>query len=361
MLKEDILKSIEPIYPRLEKLGHDLQKFLNQILTGARIQFQQVDWRLKAPQSLAQKLSRPDKTYQSPWDVTDLVGLRVTTYFEDAIEDVARLIETHFLVDLRHSTDKLRFSDVGRFGYRSLHYVCAPPPEQAPHPDFRFEIQIRTVLQHAWAEIEHDLGYKAQDEVPDPIRRRFSRIASLLEIADQEFVSIRRDLQSYHAAVRAELSQGRVLPLDVLSLAEITASPQVSALDTVVAEYLHKPLLPEPFFPSYLARALRLAELKTTDAVLNAAALYGPQLSSFLPPYFDFAQQTLGLEAHRLEGIKRGNALLFVGHLAILRGPERILSKMAQLTRFYAALDYSGDETRAQAVAARQLACLGTP
>lgn len=87
-----------------------------------------------------------------------------------------------------------------------------------PHPDFRLEIQIRTALQHAWAEVEHDLGYKAQDAVPELIRRRFNRIASLLEIADQEFVSIRRELLHYQAAVRAELVQGQSLPLDAVSL-----------------------------------------------------------------------------------------------------------------------------------------------
>ena len=53
------------------------------------------------------------------------------------------------------------------------------------------------MLHHAWAEVEHDLGYQAQESVPEDVRRRFSRVAGLLEIADQEFVSIRRDLERY--------------------------------------------------------------------------------------------------------------------------------------------------------------------
>ena len=59
------------------------------------------------------------------------------------------------------------------------------------------EIQIRSVLQHAWAEIEHDLGYKSEIAIPKGIRRNFSRLAGLLEIADKEFQEIRSFLQSY--------------------------------------------------------------------------------------------------------------------------------------------------------------------
>ena len=59
------------------------------------------------------------------------------------------------------------------------------------------------MLDHAWAEIEHDLGYKARDTVPAAARRRLSRLAGLLEMADQEFVAIRRDLDEYAAALPA--------------------------------------------------------------------------------------------------------------------------------------------------------------
>jgi ppGpp synthetase/RelA/SpoT-type nucleotidyltranferase len=52
-------------------------------------------------------------------------------------------------------------------------------------------------LQHAWAEIEHDLGYKTALGVPRNVRRQFSRLAGLLEIADTEFASIRDRLSSY--------------------------------------------------------------------------------------------------------------------------------------------------------------------
>lgn len=359
MLKDELLAEYDQHRTRIEQLGATIERALSDQLAGAGAKVQFIAWRLKDRTSLARKLARPDKTYQSLWDVTDLLGVRIATYFEDTIEDVARLVETLFAVDLRHSTDKLRFTDSGRFGYRSLHYVCSLPSEQAPHPDFRLEIQIRTALQHAWAEVEHDLGYKAQDAVPELIRRRFNRIASLLEIADQEFVSIRRELLHYQAAVRAELVQGQSLPLDAVSLDSLTLTPEVLALDQLVAEFLGRPRVSESFFPSYLTRVLVLSELKNTEAVQRAVAQHGPQLGGFLSSYFDFARETLGLDASSLESVGRGYSLLFIAHLSIVRGPERSLSKVARLTRLYAELDYGGDEARAHAVAIRELARLG--
>ena len=355
MLKEEILATYDEHRASLERIGAEVERSLSEQLAAAGLQVQFVSWRLKERSSLAHKLARPDKTYPTLWDVTDLVGIRIATYFEDTIEDVARLVESTLPIDLRHSSDKLRFKDSGRFGYRSLHYVCAVPAERAPHPDFRLEIQIRTALQHAWAEVEHDLGYKAQDAVPEPIRRRFNRIASLLEIADQEFVSIRRDLLHYQAAVRAELTQGQSLPLDAMSLDSLTLTDEVQALDQQVAEFLGRRRTAEPFFPSYLVRALALTELNTTDAVRRAVTQHGPQLRSYLRSYFEFAETTLGLSAASLESVPRGYSLLFIAHLVIVRGAERSLSKVARLTRLYAELDYGGDESRAHAIASQEL------
>lgn len=355
IVKEEILSTFDEQLASLHRIGTDLARSLSEQIAAEGLQVQFVSWRLKDRASLARKLARPERTYKTLWDVTDLVGIRIATYFEDTIEDIARLVESRLRIDLRHSTDKLRFKDSGRFGYRSLHYVCAVPSEQTPHPDFRLEIQIRTLLQHAWAEIEHDLGYKSQDAVPEPIRRRFNRIASLLEIADQEFVSIRRDLLDYQAEVRAELLQGQSLPLDTVSLDSFTSTDEVHALDRQVAEFLGRPCVDEPFFPSYLVRALTLTDLHTTDAVRKAVILHGPQLGSFLRSYFAFAETTLGLSAASLESVQRGYSLLFIAHLVIVRGAERSLSKVSRLTRLYAELDYSGDEARAHDVASKEL------
>jgi ppGpp synthetase/RelA/SpoT-type nucleotidyltranferase len=210
MLNEQILTDYSAARPALVTLGAQLEAQLQGLVHAHALPAQFVTHRIKSFESLRRKVSRPDRSYRRLWDLTDLVGLRVAAYFEDTLEPLARLIEGHFAVDFNHSTDKQRFTEDGRFGYRSLHYVCALP--EGPDPHFRFEIQLRTVLQHAWAEVEHDLGYQAANAVPERIKRRFARIASLLEIADQEFVAIKSELRDYQATVQQALARpGEVL------------------------------------------------------------------------------------------------------------------------------------------------------
>ncbi|TMR94372.1 GTP pyrophosphokinase [Nonomuraea basaltis] len=108
--------------------------------------------------------------------------------------------------------DKRKALDPDRFGYLSLHYVASLDTRRAELAEYKrfanngFEIQIRSILQHAWAEIEHDLGYKSRLGVPSTTRRRFSRLAGLLELADAEFVSIRDELRLYEKRVESDLA-----------------------------------------------------------------------------------------------------------------------------------------------------------
>lgn len=333
-----MLGSYDQHRPTLEAVAQQLEGALAELLQKNGLTVQSVTARVKAKESLRQKLARPDRTYHQLYDVTDLVGLRVVAYFEDDVDLVARLIEGHFLVDFTRSTDKQRFRDAQRFGYRSLHYVCALA-DGAPDPDFRFEIQVRTALQHAWAEIEHDLGYKAES-VPPALRRRFSRVASLLEIADQEFIALRRELGRYQAAVRAA-PEGQVaeLTVDVLSLDGLTRAPQVRALDEVVARALGRPASEELFFPRYLVGVLHKAGLRSGEQLLSAAARLGGELEDFVPRYFQFSAECLDFPAERVELVQRGYGLLFLGLLSILRSEGLILGKLAALTALYAELD----------------------
>ncbi|WP_409371389.1 GTP pyrophosphokinase, partial [Mycolicibacter algericus] len=80
----------------------------------------------------------------------------------------------------------------GRWGYASRHLLVGVEGEQQPA-----SIQVRTVLQHAWAEFEHDIRYKGSipaEHAPD-LDRRFTLAAGLLELADSEFTAIRERLR----------------------------------------------------------------------------------------------------------------------------------------------------------------------
>ncbi|MEW5742999.1 MAG: GTP pyrophosphokinase family protein [Myxococcota bacterium] len=352
MPHESLLRVFDAHSAALNQVAQRLERELEGHLRAAGVPVHFVASRVKSRDSLARKLARPEKTYRALWDVTDLIGLRVATYFEDVVDDVARLIEARFQVDFRHSTDKLRFSDAGRFGYRSLHYVCALPDVEGLAPGFRFEIQVRTALQHAWAQVEHDLGYKASAAVPDAIRRRFSRVASLLEIADQEFVAIRRELAAYHATVKDALAHPeRPLPLDALALEEVVADERVEVLDAGVAGTLGLPRSHEAFFPDYLVTLLRACGLSDTRALFDAISRHGAAAVRLVEPYFAVARTELDLDSAKVGAVKRGYGLFFLAHAALLRAPELGLSKVGRLTRVYQQLDYPEDEAAAHHLA----------
>jgi ppGpp synthetase/RelA/SpoT-type nucleotidyltranferase len=358
MHHDHTLTVFSQLYPRLTQCCDALRARIEAVLRDRGIQVHQVSARVKSHESLGRKLRRPDRTYASLWDLTDLVGLRVVVYFEDAIDDAARALESIFTVDYSHSIDKLRFVDHGRFGYRSLHLVCTLEDEALP-PEARFEVQLRTVVQHAWAEVEHDLGYKSRDAVPAAIRRRFSRVASLLEIADEEFVSIRQALESHARSAReAVANQTQDFPLDVVSLDALARSPEVDALDATIAATLQRPLSHEVFYPEYLTQMLQHAGLHSTRAVHSSLRAHAAEVPALVRPYFDFAASTWRFSAASLEQVYRGYALFFLAHVEILRAPGTSVSKVSRLTQLYQALDYPDDERTAQRVAATLLHCL---
>ncbi|MEA2603796.1 MAG: pyrophosphokinae [Acidobacteriota bacterium] len=208
-------------YERLEHLyaafATRAETLIREILIHEQIVVHSVTSRAKAVESLRRKLTKKGAAYSVLNDVTDLAGIRITTFFAEDVDKVATIIEREFTVDQVNTTDKRVSLDPDRFGYLSLHHVVSLHPsrqslaEYRRFPAMKAEIQTRSILQHAWAEIEHDLGYKAKHEIPRHVRRRFSRIAGLLELADDEFAVIRRELVAYETAVPEEI-EGILMP-----------------------------------------------------------------------------------------------------------------------------------------------------
>jgi putative GTP pyrophosphokinase len=151
-----------------------------------------------------------------------------------------------FELDSARSVDKRKALDPDRFGYISLHFICRIRKERASLTEYRefrgvcCEVQVRSILQHAWAEIEHDLGYKAGGTVPRPIRRRFSRLAGLLELADREFTLIRDDLADYTRSVPREIRERPAeVGIDNVSLTAFARTDEDSiSLDNEMARHI---------------------------------------------------------------------------------------------------------------------------
>ena len=99
-------------------------------------------------------------------------------------------------------------------GYRSVHYVAtfkqnrSKLTEYQEYKSIKFEIQIRTLLQHAWAEIEHDRNYKFSGELPSEIKRRFYLVSGSLELLDREFEQISKDIDVYAKSIRDNTEKG---------------------------------------------------------------------------------------------------------------------------------------------------------
>jgi putative GTP pyrophosphokinase len=188
-LVAELVRNYEQQYPLYCAFTERVEKLISEFIRENGVRVHSIASRVKEKDSFRNKLSRSDVGYQSLRDVTDISGIRIITYFDI----VAKLIEEEFDVDRVNSADKRALLDPDRFGYLSLHYIAMLPAvrlkltEYRRFADLKVEIQIRSILQHTWAEIEHDLGYKNQQSVPKEVRRRFSRLAGLLEIADSEF------------------------------------------------------------------------------------------------------------------------------------------------------------------------------
>lgn len=207
------------------QLGEIVRPMLGEFCADAGVTPFGIEHRIKTEKSLAGRLERYSGRYTTLADIHDILGLRVICLFSDEIDKIGRLVEDRFVIDRTQSYDRRTQIQADTFGYLSLHYTCSLP-HGVGYPEalcgIPFEIQIRSLLQHAWAVIEHDLGYKTDFGVPRSAIREFSRIAGLLELADDEFVRARDHVRTYTEETRRKIAgnQADNVLIDSISLNE---------------------------------------------------------------------------------------------------------------------------------------------
>ncbi|MCR5172654.1 MAG: tetratricopeptide repeat protein [Treponema sp.] len=144
-------------------------------------------------------------------ELTDMMGIRIICAFMEDLKEVERQVRESFTVrevEYKGSGDNFR-----EFGYESIHVLISIPEDCMPEnpeveipKDMVCEIQIRTILQDAWAEVEHELIYKTEFTPFDmPLRRKLASINASLSLADTIFQEIRdyqKKLQMETAARR---------------------------------------------------------------------------------------------------------------------------------------------------------------
>ncbi|MDP3892636.1 GTP pyrophosphokinase family protein [Nocardioides sp.] len=220
---EDIVRGAVQRYaalqPRLEQVAERYVALVTGLLDDAGINYLNITGRAKSVASFAAKADRRvgDRlVYAEPLEqITDQVGVRVITYLHSDVAAVAELLADQLRVlddrDMGQET-----ASEGRFGYASRHLLVEPAAGGDRDPgadelgDHPAQVQIRTVLQHAWAEFEHAIRYKGNVPVqhaPD-LDRRFTLAAGLLELADREFSKISDRLQASLPQPRASADPG---------------------------------------------------------------------------------------------------------------------------------------------------------
>lgn len=209
---------------RLERLALEARSLIEKTLSRHNIQFLKVDVRVKERESAINKQKL--KRYENPLvEMSDLVGCRVIVYLESDIERVASALKGDFTEFPEKSVDKRASNDIRQLGYRSLHVVCCLGEARSKLPEYKeisdqaFEIQIRTALQHTWAEIEHKQNYKPQMALPEHLQRRLMIISGTLELVDQELSEISKRAEEY----TREVAEGNSFLDDSLSVASVRA------------------------------------------------------------------------------------------------------------------------------------------
>ena len=264
---EMLLQQFRELRPTLEQLAKDAYDQLQHALHEQGIYVTGVEYRVKTEKSLAGKLELKGAKYKSIDDITDLVGLRVITFYTDEVDKVATIAKRLFDIDWKESVDKRKLHELDAFGYNSLHYIC-----RLKTGGPRFELQMRTALQHVWSTIEHDTGYKGDVKIPREYKRQFSRLAGMMELIDDEFSRLRVVLTDYRRQTLALVKNGK---LDDVPLS---------------AETFRGYLELRPF-----------DRLNQRIAAVNQAEVFPVSMMSYLPVLESFGLETLGDVQHFIE------------------------------------------------------------
>lgn len=275
----------------LDGAAESFLTLIRSLLADGEYGFAVATGRVKDREESIKKFQRKYQTElenaQTPYEIsdhiTDLIGLRLVCLYEDEIEPIGELIRAQF--QTLGVTDKIAQieSTEDAFGYKGLHLdlrldaVRAAMPEYRLFAPFRFELQIRTIIQDSWSALDHKIKYKKS--IPAPLKRRINTLAALFELADREFRHVRD-------ATLAEIEKARVEGEQEEAAAAMPA-PQGEALPAVV-ESRHATLntfqflrIAQHFFLDFEFEAHK-ADGFTAEIILHEPSITRGKFNSYL-------------------------------------------------------------------------------
>lgn len=190
-----------------------------------------IKYRLKTFESYFEKLLRIQNAHIGDMILTDILGLRVICPFLEDLEHVENLIAQNYsVIEVERKGSKHSFRE---FGYDSIHLLIEIPEDELtePLPCTRkvCEIQLRTILQEAWAEVEHELIYKANFSLlNEPIKRKLASLNATLALSDlifQEIRNFQKEVQQLGERRRESLDE-KAQCYDQISIMDTLETPE---------------------------------------------------------------------------------------------------------------------------------------
>jgi putative GTP pyrophosphokinase len=185
--------------PYYERLCTEISYTLRSAMLSQKIIFASVTERAKTLDSFLEKNAR--KQYNGPFDmIEDFAGVRVVVLYQDDLPLVESIIRDEF--EVLKKEDKSNNLLPNQFGYGAVHFIVKLGKKSSGARydeinDLKCEIQTRTVVQDAWAIIQHHLVYKNEALIPQQILRSLNRLAGLFEVADDQFQKVRNQRETY--------------------------------------------------------------------------------------------------------------------------------------------------------------------
>ena len=209
------LEQYSALLPRLNAASEAIGDAIRARLRDDGLNHHTVQARVKDPGSVKEKLDRLTADGRFKYErgleqLDDLIGVRIIMFLEPDIADVATALKGQF--GCREDDDKTSSQRRnGQIGYAGRHLILEVPAGNVPvgcHTFIgeRFEVQIRTVLQHAWAAFEHDIRYKGLAEANAEVDRAFTMASTLIELADAQFSAINDIVKRRQAESTAEFA-----------------------------------------------------------------------------------------------------------------------------------------------------------
>jgi putative GTP pyrophosphokinase len=199
---------------------------LYDLLHIEKIPYLTITSRIKTLESFNEKIER--KGYIDPFDqVEDFCGFRIICYYRSDVIRISKLLEKNF--EVLESFNKEDLLKENEFGYRSYHMIAKIPKGRSPNliddsfSDYKFEIQIRTVLMHAWAEIQHKLAYKSKSQIALSMRKEFAFLSAKLEESDFQFERLKNESDRIQNQFRDKIDREGIDKVDELNLYSLRA------------------------------------------------------------------------------------------------------------------------------------------